>query len=108
MLCTPGEEWLNFVFLVHSGLWLGLQWQWAARAGEQREPADPVQSGSAAQRLCAPGMPSGKGKCIPAASFCWKPLLGVFHLLLDFTSSSAEFFLAALNYILLIQHASKL
>lgn len=58
MLCTPREEWLNFVFPMYSGLWLGLQWQWSARPGEQWQSADAVQSGSAAQRVCAPGMPN--------------------------------------------------
>lgn len=58
MLCIPSEEWLNFVFLMPLGLWLGLQWQWPAWPGEQREPADTMQSGSTAQCLCAPGMPN--------------------------------------------------
>lgn len=53
---------INVVLLVLSGLWLGLQWQWAARPGQQWQSADTVQGGSSAQRLCAPGMPSVGGR----------------------------------------------
>lgn len=53
--------------------------------------------------------PTWKWKCIPAASFCWNPLFGILYLLLDFTSSNAEFFFSYNElYILLIQSASKL
>lgn len=75
MLCSPSQEWLNFVSLVHSGLWLGLQWQWSAGPGEQWEPADTVQSGSAAQRLCAPGMPNVEVKVHSCCQLLLEPSL---------------------------------
>lgn len=40
--------------------------------------------------------PAWEWECIPAAAFCWNPLLGILYLLLDCTSSNAEGFLATM------------